>query len=233
MEKIRMLVADDHPIFLDGFCTLVRLKYPQIEIVAAVSNGKEALEKVEELNPDVVLLDIRMPEMDGVEAAGLMKRRRPDTKIIMLTTFNEIKLISGALKAGAMGYILKETPISEVIQNVISVCKGNYLISAQAAEKLQWSSDPLSVDLQYHGHNDPVEHFELIPSNIAAKISGLSNREREILELMLENTSNSRIAEKLFIGENTVRNYVSKIYDVIGIHDRSTLLGWAASRGQG
>ena len=230
MEKIRLLVADDHPIFLDGFCELVHLKYAQIEIVASVSNGEEAVKKEAELNPDVVLLDIRMPVMDGVEAAGIIKRRRPDAKIIMLTTFNERNLISGALKAGAMGYILKETPVSEVVQDVVSVYNGNYLISAQAAEKLEWLTDQA---LEESLSIDParVTNSFFTESRIRNEgISQLTRRENQILKLMLLMRTNTEIAEKLGISERTVRNYVSKIYEILGVHDRLTLINRAANQ---
>jgi DNA-binding NarL/FixJ family response regulator len=210
-------VADDHPVFLEGFCTLVGMKYPEIDVVAAVRNGRDAVERERELDPDVVLLDIRMPLMNGIEAARLMKKRRPDAKIIMLTTFNEQHLIKGALQAGVKGYILKETPIEELVDNIRSVHNNNVLLSSQVAERLTWPDEP--VQYQEEG----ADHPSLPP--------GLTPREREVFLLMLQGKNNRAIAEELSLGEGTVRNYVSRIYEIIGVHDRAAVVMWALEHG--
>ncbi len=213
MKPIRLLVADDHPVFLDGFCTLVRLKYPEIEVVAAVRNGRDAVDKEQELRPDIVLLDIRMPLMNGIEAARLIRQRRPDAKIIMLTTFNEHHLIKAALKAGVRGYILKETPIEELVDNIKSVHSNNVLLSSQVAERLSWL-DEAEVETEAAADQPGLP-------------SGLTHREKEVFLLMLQGRNNRAIAEVLALGEGTVRNYVSRIYEIIGVHDRAAVVTWA------
>ena len=213
MKRIRLLVADDHPIFLDGFCTLVHLKYPEIEVVAAVRNGKDAVDREAEFEPDVVLLDIRMPLMNGIEAARIMRRRRPDVRIVMLTTFNEQHLIKSALKAGVRGYILKETPIEELVDNIKSVHNNNVLLSSQVAERLSWP-DEAEVDME------TLADHPSLPK-------GLTPREKEVFLLMLQGKNNRAIAEELSLGEGTVRNYVSRIYEIIGVHDRAAVVMWA------
>ena len=216
MEKIRVLIADDHPIFLEGLCTLIALKYPEIDVVAAVATGKEAVEKERELAPDMVLLDIRMPDLDGIQAARLMRERRPDLKVVMLTTFNEKELVAEALRAGAKGFILKQRPVSEVIHDIKAVFYGNVLISDPAAEKLDWGADEYGA-----GAQPPIA------PEARQVLSRLSDKDRKILRCMLEGLDNRTIAEKVSMSEGTVRNYVSRIYQSVGVHNRTALLLWA------
>ena len=217
MFQIRILVADDHPIFLEGFCTLMGLKYPEIEIVAAVSNGEDAIAREAELDPDVCLLDIRMPHMDGIEAARRIRARRHDAKIVMLTTFNEKHLVLGALRAGAKGYILKETPIEQVVQHIKTVHGGDLLIASKAAETLGWMDE--------EGDSVIIDPPEAVRQ--------LSKREQTILKLMIEGHDNATIAEAVCLSDGTVRNYVSRVYDVIGVHNRASLVLWAIEHGVG
>ena len=217
MEKIRVLVADDHPIFLEGLCTLIAMKYPEIEIVAAVSNGEEAVEKERELAPDIVLLDIRMAVMNGVEAARRIRERRPEVKIIMLTTFNERDLIADSLAAGAKGYVLKETPIEELVNDIKSVYHGNVLLSERAAAQLY--GDAASLD-----ETPPLEALR-------EALKFLTKREKEIFQLMLDNKSNQMIADELCLSERTVRNYISNIYQTVDVKDRFSFLAWAKEQG--
>lgn len=221
MERIAVLVVDDHPIFLEGFCTLVRLEYPEIEIRGAVTDGREAVDAFEALSPDVVIMDIRMPGMDGVEAARKIRKIDPDAKIVMLTTFKDTDLIQDALAAGVKGYMLKETPVPVVIENIKSVYHGNFLLPGNLAEHIIQNtvSDEKSAGRKPAGI--------LSRGDVPAEISRLTSREIEILDLMLRNYNNSMIADTLFIGEHTVRNYVSKIYDVLNVHNRAELILWA------
>ena len=219
MGKIRVLIADDHPIFLEGICSAVKTRFPELDIVSAVSNGKEAVEKEAELDPDVVLLDIRMPVMDGVEAARLMKERRPDVKIIMLTTFNERELVLDAIEAGARGYVLKEASIADVVSDVKSVFRGNVLITEKAALELLW---PQSKGQRKDDSMD---------TDTPSELGEFTQRERAVFQLLLRGKSNIQIAVDLCITEGTVRNYVSHIYDILGVHNRTAVVLWAFEHG--
>lgn len=216
-SKIKVLLADDHPIFLEGICSAVTSRYLELEIVAAVSNGKEAVEKEKQLKPDVVLLDIRMPVIDGVQAARVMKQRRPELKIIMLTTFNEIELISSAFEAGADGYILKESSISEVVTNIKSVYQGNILIKKETAEKLNWP----------HITAGKTKMGLAAEEEGPAELKDFSRREKSVFTLLVKGKTNTEIARELLIGEGTVRNYISNIYDILGVHNRTAVVLWA------
>jgi DNA-binding NarL/FixJ family response regulator len=211
MSKIRVLIVDDHAVFLEGLYTLLRLEDPEIEVVGTALNGQEALEKERRLDPDVVLLDIKMPLIDGVEVARRMKRRRPEVRILMLTTFDDRELISGALAAGANGYLLKDAHADDVIEAIKSVNRGNVLISGDLALKLS------------EGGGEPPS----VAGDVSADLSELSNREIEVLRLVSQGKSNQEIGDALHISEKTVRNYVSHIYDVLNVHSRTRAALWA------
>ena len=211
MARIRVLMVDDHAVFLEGLFTLLRLEDPEIEVVGTALNGQEALEKERELEPDVVLLDIKMPVIDGVEVARRMKARRPGVRILMLTTFDDCELIRGAVAAGANGYLLKDAHAADVIEAIKSVNRSNVLISGDLALKL---SDP-GPALGRPPHPDPEA------------LRQLSRREIEVLELMSQGKSNGEIGSALCISEKTVRNYVSRIYDALNVHSRTRAALWA------
>ncbi len=205
-------MVDDHAVFLEGLYTLLKLEGTDIEVVGTALNGQEALEKERELEPDVVLLDIRMPLIDGVEVARRMKQRRPAVRILMLTTFDDRDLIRGAIEAGANGYLLKDAHAADVIEAIRSVNQGNVLISGDLALKLssgrKAAAGPQAVPLP------PGEQ--------------LSEREMQVLRLMSEGRNNREISEALGLSEKTVRNYVSRIYDVLNVHTRTRAALWAA-----
>jgi DNA-binding NarL/FixJ family response regulator len=214
-DKIRILVVDDHPVFLEGLCTVFSLKDTEIEIVGTACDGRQAVEREQETQPDVVLLDVKMPMMNGVEAARIMAERRPEIKIIMLTSFDERELIAEALQVGAQGYLLKDTPIDQLIEAIKTVYHGNVLMSPQVAEKLCI----------------PVSNRVPAPLPPPKEITELSVREREVLSRMARGQDNTQIADELFLSDKTVRNYVSHIYDVLGIHKRTQVVLWALDHG--
>ena len=219
MSKIRLLIADDHPLFLEGLCTILPLKDPRMIVVGAVENGREVIRTYEETNPDVVLLDIKMPDMDGIEAAKQIRNHDPDAKIVMLTTFSDRQLVCDALTAGAKGYILKTTPVQQVVEDIKTVYNGNLLMSGGVVEELRGS---LRVDAATRPANEiPREAYVIIN-----RMPELNAKEREILSLMVRDLNNQQIADRLFLSEKTVRNYVSHIYGILGIHDRAGVRIW-------
>ena len=218
MDTIRLMLVDDHPIFLEGLTTLIRLEYPEIEVVGSFTDAGSAIENAVELVPDIVLMDIRMPGIDGVEATRRLRDLMPDIRIVVLTTFKDTDLIQSALAAGVKGYILKETPVAAVIENLKSVYHGNVLLPDEFARQVAWEA-------QERRHVDPPR--PLAADQLPPEAQLLTSREQEVLQLMLGNYSNSMMSESLCISERTVRNYVSRVYDSLGVHDRAGLLMWA------
>jgi DNA-binding NarL/FixJ family response regulator len=210
VKRIRLLIADDHPVFLEGLCAVLPFKDPGIEIVGTAADGAEAVRRALALEPDIVLLDIKMPRMSGVEAARTILGRRRETRIIMLTTFDDRDLIVEAMEAGAKGFLLKDTPTSQIIAGIRTVHEGNVLISEAAAAKLRWDGSGVEA---------------------ARELAEMSEREREVLRLMAEGRDNGQIAQTLHLSEKTVRNYVSLIYDILGVDNRTQAVLWALNNG--
>lgn len=214
MSRIRLLIADDHPVFLGGLRMLLELKGEGIEVVATARDGAEALERLRETPVDVALLDIVMPGMDGVEVARRIREEHPATRVLMLTTFDDRKLISESLRGGALGYLLKDAPVEKIVQAIRTVHRGDLYISPRAAVSL--------VDEE--GAERPVPEEQRL-------IDSLSTREQQVFYLLAHGKENLRIAEDLHLSERTVRNYVSRIYEVIGVHNRAQALLWARTHG--
>lgn len=212
MGTIRLLIADDHPLFLEGLCAVLPFKDPSLEIVGTAVDGAEAVVKARELRPDIALLDIKMPRMSGVDAAREILRANGDTRIIMLTTFDDRDLIVDAMEAGAKGFLLKDTPTSQIIQGIHAVHDGQVLISDAAAAKLRWGS---------RGE----------PAPPPPEIAEMSESERAVLRLMAEGKNNEEIAAALGLSEKTVRNYVSLIYDILRVSNRTQAVLWALNNG--
>ena len=192
-EPIRVVISDDHDLFRRGLRMVLEAE-EDIEVVAEAADGQEAVARVEELAPDVVLMDVRMPRMGGIEATRLIRQLFPTTRIIVLTVSDEEDDLYGAVKAGANGYLLKEVSIEEVADAVRAVFAGQSLISpALASRLLAEFSGPKAVD-------DPP------PS--AAR---LTDREVAVLKLVALGHENAQIAGQLSISESTIRNHVANI----------------------
>lgn len=245
MSTIRVILADDHPALLEGLGTVLEVKYPEIEVVGAVSDGAEAVRLAEELGPDIVLMDIKMPRVSGTEATRQIKRRLPNTRVVMLTTFDDRELISDAMNAGANGYILKETPIDAIAKAIKAAHEGNVLISEKVIEKLA-SGEPLeSRDATgaaglsranaggQTGEGNPRRETPNVHGRIVGSLGELTKREGEIYRLMVHGMTNSEIAATLNIREKTVRNHVHRIYDIIGVHNRTQAVLWGMEHGIG
>lgn len=216
MKQIRVLLADDQKLFVESLENVLRSRGKDIAIVGIAYNGQEALELVRRTKPDIVLMDVRMPVMDGVECTRLIKQTHPEIKVIMLTTFDDDEFIIEALKVGAVGYILKDVSPNELIDDIRIICEGSVLFSPKVVRKIVNRIDSTGKTLG---------------DDRAAWLESLSRKEREILVYISKGYNNQEIAAKIHMGEQTVRNYVSRIYSKLGLKDRSHAMKEAISRG--
>jgi len=202
---IKVLIADDQEVVREGLAALLAY-HKNLEIVGQASNGIEACDKARELNPDVVLMDIRMPECDGIAATEKITRENPAIKILVLTTFDEDDLIVKALKSGASGYLLKDTKSDRIAAGIQTVFDGGMLLGPAAAAKV------LS-----HLNNAPPQRNSALRKELEDK---LSERKIEVLKLIGQGKTNTEIADTLHITEGTVKNYVSQIFELLNVRDR-------------
>ncbi len=199
--SIRVLVADDHSMVRAGFRMLLTGEQ-DIEVVAEASNGLEAVDKTKRLNPAVVLMDIRMPEIDGIEATRRILAANSAARILILTTFGLDEYIYEALCAGASGFMLKDDPPEQLIAAVRTVAVGNALLSPAITKRV-------------------IKQFTRIPRPAPPKGFGeLTEREHEILRLVATGLSNAEIGQKLYISETTVKTHVTHILQKLGLRDR-------------
>ncbi|HFK1545626.1 response regulator [Bacillus albus] len=212
--KIKVLLVDDHTVVLKGLAFFLSTQ-KDLELVGEASNGKEALVKVGETNPDVVLMDLYMPEMDGVEATGCIKKEYPDVKVIVLTSFSDQAHVLPALRAGASGYILKDVEPDQLVEAIRSAYKGNIQLHPDIANAL------LSQTL-------PVEEKE---EELSIQVNVLTARENEVLQLLAKGMSNKEIASVLVITEKTVKAHVSSILSKLNLSDRTQAALYAVKNG--
>ena len=205
---IRIVIADDQKLFVEGLCYILESRASDMKIVATAANGREAVVAVEVYRPDLVLMDVRMPELDGVEATGLIHRSHPECKILMLTTFPDDEYVHAALRSGAVGYLLKNRPLVELISSIRAVNNGVMLIDPSVSEAL------------FHRPDDGWRPSE----DIEALIATLTQREREVLYLLVQAHDNKQIAQSLNVAMQTVRNYISSIYNKLQISNRMDLV---------
>jgi len=205
-----VLVADDHAIVRRGLVTILSGEL-SIKVAGEASDGDEAVAKVAELKPDVVIMDIQMPRRSGLEALQLIRERSPGTKVLMLTVCAEEKDLFAALKLGAQGYVLKGAGINEVVSAVKRIAAGEVIFSPRMAEAL--------VSEFRRNQNKNRDQAEL------------SRREIEVLKLIGDGLTNGEIAEKLFLSETTVRTYLSRILDKLQLRNRSAAVAFATRQG--
>ncbi len=207
---LKVLVVDDHRLVREGLISLLRLN-PEIEVVGEASDGDEAVGKARSLKPDVVLMDISMPGMNGITATRLIKKDLPETKVIMLTMLDQEGYVYEAVKAGATGYLLKNTGLEELVKAIKEVHRGGATLHPEAQAQLL------------------KEYVYLAQSN--RDTYGLSERELEVLQLVGDGLSNKEIADRLFISIQTVKTHITHIFEKLGVKDRTEAVATALRRG--
>jgi DNA-binding NarL/FixJ family response regulator len=203
---ISVLIADDHGVIRDGLGRLIDA-LEDIELAGTAADGAEAVERVRELRPDVVLMDLDMPRMDGIEATRRIVEDRPGTAVLVLTSFSDRARILGALSAGACGYLLKDASSDEVADGIRAASRGESPLDPRAARTI----------ISARAEPDPM--------------GALSTREREVLALLVEGLPNKLIARRLDISEKTVKSHLTRIFRELGVTDRTQAALWAERHG--
>ena len=209
-RPVRVLVVDDQTLFRSGLTSLLAAD-ERVEVVGQAVDGSDAIKQVNKLKPDVVLMDIKMPNVDGIEATRQVTEQLPDTKVLILTTFETDSQVIQALKAGASGYVLKDSSAAAIVSSIVAVTSGERVMASAVANR---------VLEMLTGTATPKEFYD-----------GLTNREIEILKLLANGMANKQIAYRLKISEKTVRNHVSNTYEKLGIYDRSQAVLYAVKKG--
>ncbi len=209
-ESIKVLIVDDHPIVRRGFGSLITIK-PGFELIGEGTNGREAVELAKSLKPDVIVLDLMMPEMSGLEAIGHIKADNPEARILIVTSFAEDENVFPAIKAGALGYLLKDSPPEMLLQAIQDVHRGESSLHPTIARKL------------IRELNQPPE---LPPTK-----DPLTKREMEILKLVAQGMTNQEIADKLVVSEGTVRIHISNLLGKLHLANRTQAALYALKEG--
>ncbi|MEV0480183.1 response regulator transcription factor [Streptomyces sp. NPDC050508] len=205
---IRVLIADDQMMVREGFSVLLGAM-PDIEVVGEAVNGRDAVERVRELAPDVVLMDIRMPELNGIEATREIVAADGAAKVLVLTTFDLDEYVYQALRAGASGFLLKDASARQLADGVRVVAAGEALLAPSVTRRLITEFSKLS------------ETPRLVPTGQQATYGDLTERETEVLVLIAQGLSNGEIAERLVVAESTIKTHVSRILVKLGLRDRT------------
>ena len=198
---IKVIIVDDQALARDGLELIVGAS-PEIEVIGTADNGANALAKLDDLSPDVVLMDLKMPVMNGVQATRRINEQFPTIKILVLTTFDADEWVVDAIRAGASGYLLKDSPREEIVRAIQDVAEGKTIVS------------PRITDTLYRMVKDGTPTDSTIAES-------LNEREREILNLLANGLTNADIAERIHLAEGTVRNYVSAIFAKLDVSDRT------------
>jgi len=205
-----VLLADDQPLLRKGFRMILE-EQPDITVIGEAANGEEAVRQVRQWAPEVVLMDVRMPEMDGIEATRRIVSERLASRVLILTTFDLDEYVFGAVRAGASGFLLKDARPAELVAAVCTVARGDAIVAPRATRLLLETY--LSVLPPAHGDEDP-------PAGENAPFAELTEREREVLLAMADGLSNAEIAERLYVSETTVKSHVGRILAKLGLRDR-------------
>ena len=213
MQKIRILLADDHTILRAGLRMMLNAQ-PDMEVVGEAQDGRQAITETQRLQPDVVLMDITMPDMNGIDATRQIKRILPETKVLVLTMHENDEYVFQALRAGAAGYMLKEAADTDLISALRVIQSGQFYLS------------PMAQSVMVGDYLQRVRTGEEKDS-----YSSLTEREREILKLVAEGYTNNQIAERLIISPKTVDTHRTHVMDKLNLHSRAELVKYAMRRG--
>jgi DNA-binding NarL/FixJ family response regulator len=208
MKKQRIVLVDDHELVRIGLKSLLE-RHPQFDVVGEAGSAREALEQVESLKPDVVVMDIRLPGTSGIDACEQIVNQFPETKVLMLTSYAEDEMLFSAIRAGASGYVLKQIGSEDLVKAIESVGRGEALL------------DPAVTQRVFQEVRRAVKEEE------ASAFSHLSQQEKHVLLLVSEGKTNREIAKNLFLGEGTVRNYVSSILSKLSVNNRAEAAAYA------
>jgi DNA-binding NarL/FixJ family response regulator len=208
MASIRVIVVDDHPIVRQGVRSLLS-NYADFEVVGEADSGSSALERVKGLAPDVILLDIRMPGETGVEVVGRLRQTVPEAKILMLSSFDDDDYVTGALRAGAHGYVLKNVSDEMLARAIRDVHYGERVLGPQVMDRM-------------------IEYY--VDEAHEATAVGLTEEDRRILRLLSDGASNAEIAASLYLSETTVKRKLQDIFDTLGVHSRAQAAAEAVRR---
>ena len=203
---IRVLLVDDQALFREGLETLLSV-HKDIQVVGQACNGQEAIEVATKVEPDVVLMDVRMPILDGVRATSLLKKSQPHCRVIVLTTFDDDEYIFDALRTGAVGYLLKDVASVQLVEAIRAAARGESILEPSVAAK---------VIAEFTRVSSLVP-----PAQMEQLVEPLSERELEILALIVRGASNKEIANQLYIAEGTVKNHITHILGKLGVRDRT------------
>jgi len=206
----RVLIVDDQTLFRTGLASLLT-EDERVDVVGQSVDGADAVKQAIKLKPDVVLMDLKMPQLDGIEATRQIIEAVPTVKVLILTTFETDSQVIQALKAGASGYVLKYSSAAAIVSSIVAVMSGERVMASAVANR---------VLEMLTGTTTPKEFYD-----------GLTNREIEILKLLANGMANKQIAYRLKISEKTVRNHVSNTYEKLGIYDRSQAVLYAVRKG--
>jgi DNA-binding NarL/FixJ family response regulator len=206
MKKLRLILVDDQAMFREGLRMLLSLQ-PDFEIVGEASDGAAAIELARRVEPDVILMDLRMPEMDGAEATRRIKAEVPAVRVIVLTTFEDDEEVFAAMRAGAVGYLLKASPAEKVYEAIRRAAPGELFLEPSVTAKLV---------TEFNRRGSPTR-----PLQVAPLLEPLSEREHEVLLCLAEGMSNKEIGRRLNIAEGTVKNHMSQVLSKLQVFDRT------------
>jgi len=212
MDSIRLLIADDHAFYREGVRTML-LGLPDMEVIGEAASGDETIARAEALQPDVILMDIKMPGTNGIEATRRILRTSPHIKVLVVTMFEDDDSVFAAMRAGARGYLLKDADQDELVRAVKAVSRGEAIFSPAIAQRM-------------------IHYFSALPQTASAiAFPDLTEREREILHLIAQGESNAAIAKRLTLSLKTVQNHVSNIFSKLQVADRAQAIVRARDAG--